>query len=68
MTCVSTLCNQDFRFWQSVVKFGEALLESNEFLQLRKDTVHALVQLELPVEEKFIYDRVVAWAAAECAR
>ncbi|KAH7713672.1 BTB/POZ domain-containing protein 6-A [Aphelenchoides avenae] len=52
----------------SVEAHGEALLQSDEFLQLRKDTVQALIQRELPVEEKLIYDKAVAWAKAECAR
>lgn len=56
------------RFRDSVEAHGEALLQSDEFLQLRKDTVQALIQRELPVEEKLIYDKAVAWAKAECAR
>ncbi|KAH7693416.1 BTB/POZ domain-containing protein 6-A [Aphelenchoides avenae] len=55
-------------FWESVERHGDALLNSDEFLQLRKDTVLALVQRELYAEEKLIYDKVVAWAKAECAR
>ncbi|KAH7706284.1 BTB/POZ domain-containing protein 6-A [Aphelenchoides avenae] len=56
------------KFWKSVEVYGEALLMSEEFLQLRKDTVKALVQRELEVDEKLVYDKTVAWAAAECAR
>ncbi|KAH7692951.1 BTB/POZ domain-containing protein 3-like isoform 1, partial [Aphelenchoides avenae] len=68
------LSGQDFlddappKFWKRVETHGEALLKSKEFLQLRKDTVKALAQRELEVDEKLIYDSAVAWAAAECAR
>ncbi|KAH7713674.1 BTB/POZ domain containing protein [Aphelenchoides avenae] len=68
------LSGQDFledappKFWESVESNGEALLKSGEFLQLRKDTMHALVQRELEVEETFLYDKAVAWAQTECAR
>ncbi|KAH7693096.1 hypothetical protein AAVH_39874, partial [Aphelenchoides avenae] len=68
------LSGQDFledappKFWESLESHGEALLKSEELLQLRKDTVMALVQRELEVEETFIYDKAVAWAAAECTR
>ncbi|KAH7710091.1 BTB domain containing protein [Aphelenchoides avenae] len=56
------------KFWESVEAHGEDLLTSNEFLLLQKDTVKKLVQRELDAEEKLIYDKVVAWAKAECAR
>ncbi|KAH7710080.1 BTB/POZ domain-containing protein 3-like protein [Aphelenchoides avenae] len=56
------------KFWKSVESHGEALLKSEDFLQLHKNTVQALLQRELEVEEKFIYDKAVAWAKAECAR
>ncbi|KAH7703715.1 BTB/POZ domain-containing protein 3-like protein [Aphelenchoides avenae] len=68
------LSGQDFledappKFWESVESNGEALLQSEEFLQLRKDTVHVLVQRELEVEETLLYDKAVASATAECAR
>lgn len=53
---------------KSVESHGEALLKSEEFLHLRKDTLIALVQRELHVEEKLVYDKAVAWAKAECER
>ncbi|KAH7706286.1 hypothetical protein AAVH_26496, partial [Aphelenchoides avenae] len=56
------------KFWTSVERHGEALLNSDEFLQLRKDAVQALVQRELYAEEKLVYDKAVAWAKAECDR
>ncbi|KAH7698919.1 BTB/POZ domain-containing protein 3-like protein [Aphelenchoides avenae] len=68
------LSGQDFledappKFWKRVETHGEALLKSEGFLQLRKDTVKALVQRELEADEKLVYDKAVAWAAAECAR
>ncbi|KAH7713671.1 BTB/POZ domain-containing protein 6 [Aphelenchoides avenae] len=68
------LTGQDFlddappKFWKSAERHGEALLKSEEFLQLRKDAVQALVLRELEVEENVVYDKAVAWATAECAR
>ncbi|KAH7694653.1 btb/poz domain containing protein, partial [Aphelenchoides avenae] len=56
------------KFRESFEAHAEDLLNSNEFLLLQKDTVKALVQRELDADEKLIYDKVVAWAAAECAR
>ncbi|KAH7710079.1 BTB/POZ domain-containing protein 6-A, partial [Aphelenchoides avenae] len=68
------LDGQDFlddappKFWKRVESHGEAILKSEEFLQLRNDAVQALVQHELEVEEKFLYDKAVDWAKAECSR
>ncbi|KAH7702709.1 BTB (POZ) domain containing 6 [Aphelenchoides avenae] len=56
------------KFWQSVERHGEALLKSDKFPQLRSGTVQVLVQRELEAEESLVYERVVAWAKAECAR
>ncbi|KAH7719534.1 BTB/POZ domain-containing protein 6-A [Aphelenchoides avenae] len=56
------------RFWESVECHGEALLKSDEFLQLRKDTVQALLQREPEAEESLVYEKAVAWAKAECSR
>lgn len=56
------------RFWESVESHADVLLASDEFRQLRKHAVEALAQRDLEVEETFIYDNVVAWAKAECAR
>ncbi|KAH7699318.1 BTB/POZ domain-containing protein 3-like isoform 2, partial [Aphelenchoides avenae] len=58
----------DAPFWQAVERHGEALLNSAEFLLLRKDTVVALLQRGLEVEENILYDKVVAWAKDKCAR
>ncbi|KAH7713668.1 BTB/POZ domain-containing protein 6-A [Aphelenchoides avenae] len=56
------------KFWESVESHADVLLASDEFRQLRKHAVEALAQRDLEVEETFIYDNVVAWAKAECAR
>ncbi|KAH7703199.1 BTB/POZ domain-containing protein 3-like protein [Aphelenchoides avenae] len=56
------------KFWQSVERHGEALLKSAEFPQLRSGTVQLLVQRELEAEESLVYEWVLAWAKAECAR
>ncbi|KAH7697080.1 hypothetical protein AAVH_35839, partial [Aphelenchoides avenae] len=55
-------------FWESIEAHSEALLQSDQFLQLRKDAVSTLLQRGLEFEEKLIYDKAVAWAKAECAR
>ncbi|KAH7709264.1 BTB/POZ domain-containing protein 3 [Aphelenchoides avenae] len=55
-------------FWESLEARGEELLNSDEFLLLRKDTVQTLVRRQLDAEESLIYEKAVAWATAECNR
>ncbi|KAH7710083.1 BTB/POZ domain-containing protein 3-like protein [Aphelenchoides avenae] len=56
------------KFWESVEVHGEALLKSDEFPQLRKDTVQSLVQRKLEAAESLVYESALTWAKAECAR
>ncbi|KAH7713730.1 BTB/POZ domain-containing protein 1 [Aphelenchoides avenae] len=55
-----------FSFWSRVEEYARPLVESEEFLLLKKATVVDLLQRNLEVAETTIFKRVVAWGEAEC--
>lgn len=57
-----------FSFWSRVEEYARPLVESEEFLLLKKATVVDLLQRNLEVAETTIFKRVVAWGEAECER
>ncbi|KAH7713720.1 BTB (POZ) domain containing 6 [Aphelenchoides avenae] len=62
------LCDASHTFWTSIEANAQALLESEAFTLLQKSTVVELLQRNLEVQETLVFDRVVAWAEAECQR
>lgn len=57
------------QFWDIVDNFAEEILRSDEFLSLDKESVRVIVQRgQLSVNERLVYERLVAWAEEERKR
>lgn len=55
-------------FWSCIEDHARPLVESEEFLVLKKPAVAAILHRNLDVDETAIFKRVVAWGKAECER